>query len=237
MNKPPRVSVIVPCYNTAAYLPGALDSLLAQQVLPYEVLVIDDGSTDTSAAIAEGYGGIVTCIRHSHQGIAASRNAGVQQAQGDFIAFLDADDYWPTDSLSARLAAFADTPALDGVFGLIEAFVSPELSVAEQQQLAELPGIQSGRLAGALLVRRSVFARIGGFNGEWQVGETMDWIARAQERDIAFGHVGSVVLRRRIHTVNTVRKTQCLQSDYLHILHAAMARRRADPGPQASTEA
>lgn len=223
----PKVSVIVPCHNGAAYLGEALDSLLAQNPMPWEVIVIDDGSTDGSAAIAEAYGAPVVCRRQDNQGIAGARNHGLRLARGDLIAFLDADDIWPPDSLIRRLLRLEEEPDLDGVFGLVESFVSPELPEADRRALAPRPGAMPGRLAQALLVRREVFERIGCFDPAFQVGENLDWIARAKEQGVLLGWVDAVVLRRRIHGANTVRKTQRLHADYLRVLKASLARRRA----------
>ncbi len=225
----PRVSVIVPCYNAAAYLPAALASLLAQRPAVWEVIVIDDGSSDDSAAIAAGFGAPVRCHRQDNQGIAAARNHGLRLAGGDWIAFLDADDLWPADSLGLRLRELAARPDLDGVYGLVEAFASPELSVADLLTLQVPPISQAGRLAGALLLRRQVFARVGDFDSGFAVGETMDWIARAEEKGVALGQVDGVVLRRRIHSANTVRKTERLHADYLRLLRASLLRRRGAP--------
>lgn len=226
----PKVSVIVPCHNAAPYLGEALDSLLAQRPSPWEVIVVDDGSTDGGAAIAAAHGPPVRCFRQENQGIAATRNQGLRLAGGDLIAFLDADDLWPADSLGLRLGKLAENPRWDGVYGGVEAFASPELSEEERLSLPVPAGIQAGRLAGALLLKREVFERVGGFDTEFAVGETLDWIARAEERGIVMGRVEDVVLRRRIHGANTVRKTQRLQADYLRLLRASLARRRAAQG-------
>jgi glycosyltransferase involved in cell wall biosynthesis len=222
-----RVSVIVPCYNAAAYLAEALRSLLAQVPRPGEVIIIDDGSTDDSGAIAAAWGPPVRCTRQEHQGIAAARNCGLALATGDLIAFLDADDLWPADSLSQRLRRLAEAPELDGVFGLVEVFASPELSPADRRGLQVPAGAVPGRLAGAAVIRREAFERVGGFDTSLSVGETMDWFARAQQQGVALASLDTVVLRRRIHSANTVRKTERLKADYLRVLRASLARRRA----------
>lgn len=222
-----RISVIIPCYNAAPYVREAIDSVLGQTYKCHEIIVIDDGSTDDSAAIVANYGTAVTLVQQANQGIAATRNQGLKLAQGNLLAFLDADDYWPADSVEARLTELRATPGLDGVFGLIDAFISPDLSSVQQQAITEMPAVQAGRLAGSLLVKRQVFEKVGNFNADLQVGETMDWLARTQEQGIRFGQVSDIVLRRRIHTTNTVRKTQRLQADYLQVLRAAIERRRS----------
>lgn len=98
------VSVVIPCYNGAAYLRETLESALAQTHAPLEVIVVDDGSTDDSAAIAESFGPPVRVIRQENRGESAARNVGVRASRGDWIAFLDADDLWDPCKLEAQLA-------------------------------------------------------------------------------------------------------------------------------------
>lgn len=99
------VSVIIPVYNGAAHLGETLRSALAQTVLPLEILVIDDGSNDQSAALAESFGPPIRVIRQENRGEAAARNRGIDTARGDWIAFLDADDLWEPEKLARQLAA------------------------------------------------------------------------------------------------------------------------------------
>lgn len=238
MNEHPSgVSVILPCYNAAAYLAQSLDSVFAQTPAPDEVIVIDDGSTDGSAAIAMGYGDArVICHRQENQGIAATRNRGLSLAGGELVAFLDADDLWPPDSLGTRLRRLQAEPALDGVFGQVECFISPELPEAMRATLFCPQGTQAGRMAGSLLLRRRVFEQVGEFDAGLQVGELLDWIARADEFGVRLAEVDTVVLRRRIHGANTVLRAQRLQADYLRVLRAALERRRAETSGLESLE-
>jgi glycosyltransferase involved in cell wall biosynthesis len=99
------VSVIVPCYNAAAFLRETLDSVLAQTVRPLEVIVVDDGSTDQSAKIAASYGDLVRVIRQQNRGESVARNRGIDEARGDWIAFLDADDLWMSTKTERQLEA------------------------------------------------------------------------------------------------------------------------------------
>ena len=101
----PHVTVVVPCYNAAPFLRATLDSALKQSHAPFEVLVIDDGSTDQSAAIAASYGPPVRVISQANQGESVARNRGIEVARGNWIAFLDADDIWLPEKLERQLAA------------------------------------------------------------------------------------------------------------------------------------
>jgi len=109
----PRFSVVVPAYNAAATLGRTLESVLAQTWPAHEIIVVDDGSSDTTAEVASRWGSRITCIRQANAGPSAARNCGVQAASGDWIAFIDADDWFHPDRLQAHAEMILADPALD----------------------------------------------------------------------------------------------------------------------------
>jgi glycosyltransferase involved in cell wall biosynthesis len=104
----PLVSIIMPCYNSEAFVDEAIRSVLRQTLQDFELIVIDDGSTDRSAEILARHGDRIRVISQANQGVSAARNAGINAAQGDFIAFLDSDDFWEPDFLGAMVNGMAD---------------------------------------------------------------------------------------------------------------------------------
>ena len=113
----PSVTTLIPAYNVGPLLARAIDSALDQadaagRPIAQQVIVVDDGSSDATAAVAEGFGPRITLIRQSHAGVAAARNAGLRAARGDVVAFLDADDQWLRGKLDAQLALFEREPTL-----------------------------------------------------------------------------------------------------------------------------
>jgi glycosyltransferase involved in cell wall biosynthesis len=225
---PPLLSVVIPCYNTERYVADAIGTVLDQRVCPLEIIVVDDGSTDGSAAVVRRFAPQVRYICQANGGISRARNRGAELARGTLLAFLDADDLWTPESLSLRLQRLQSGPQVDAVFGGVEQFVSPELRQDANGTFA-VPPAMTGRMAGSMLIRRAAFLRVGLFDPAFKVGEMLDWSARADQAGIRMGTIQDIVLRRRIHGANTVLKDG-LQSDYLRILRASIARQRAAAG-------
>jgi glycosyltransferase involved in cell wall biosynthesis len=109
-NRHPTVSVILPTFNRRAFLRQAIESVLAQTCPADELIVVDDGSTDGTPALLDGYGDRIKVIGQSNRGVSAARNTGIRKSKGAFIALLDSDDYWLPDKLEAQLSFFKCRP-------------------------------------------------------------------------------------------------------------------------------
>ena len=105
----PTVSVVIPSYNRASFLKEAIDSVLGQDFDDFELIVIDDGSTDDTPGLLQSYPNICV-VRQDRRGVSAARNAGIRRASGRFLAFLDSDDLWLPGKLSAQIAFFKTHP-------------------------------------------------------------------------------------------------------------------------------
>lgn len=114
-NMATKISVIIPCYNTAKYICETLDSVFAQTFSDFEVIVINDGSPDTSEfeEVLAPYRGRVSYLKQENRGPGAARNLGIRQARGEYLAFLDSDDCWLPDYLASQMKLFEETPSLD----------------------------------------------------------------------------------------------------------------------------
>ena len=100
----PTVSVIVPAYNAARFIEGAIDSVLAQSYTDFELLIVNDGSTDDTLARCERYSDPrIRIVKQDNRGLAGARNSGVREACGEYLAFLDADDLWRNDKLERHV--------------------------------------------------------------------------------------------------------------------------------------
>lgn len=113
----PQVSVIIPAYNCARYIRETIGSILGQEgTSDIEIIVVSDGSTDDTGDLARGFGAPVRVINQPNADVCVARNRGIQEAQGEFIALVDHDDYWLPHKLANQLAAFKDNPYVDVVY-------------------------------------------------------------------------------------------------------------------------
>ncbi|MBU0972784.1 MAG: glycosyltransferase [Proteobacteria bacterium] len=108
--KEKQVSVILPTFNRAWTLKNAIDSVLAQDYGPIEIIVIDDGSTDNTREVLEGYGNKIQVLAQTNKGVSAARNLGIKRSCGEFVALLDSDDAWKPDKISCQVDFFEQNP-------------------------------------------------------------------------------------------------------------------------------
>ena len=223
------VSVVIPAHNSR-YIASALDSILAKKQRPLEILVVDDGSTDSTAQIVRAYAPKVRLIEQDQRGHPAARNAGIGAATGQFLAFLDHDDLWSPDKLERQIASFERDPELDLVFGHILNFFTPEMPLEERARfrvpLRPLPGL----LQGAMLARRRSFDRVGLFSEKRGTGDFLDWYGRALLARMNIEMLPETVLYRRIHADNYQRTHKHQRREYLRAVKELLDRRRALSG-------
>ena len=227
MNQP-TISVIIPVYNGERYLIEAIESVLMQSAPPDEILVVDDGSTDGSAVVAERFS-TGRYLWQAQAGASSARNHGVRAATGDWLAFLDADDLWTTEKLARQRAVLATQPTLDMVFGQVQQFYSPELADAVNRLARPGSEPMAGYHVGAMLIRRTAFKKVGPFDPQWQVAHFIEWFGRAQALGLQSQILPDVVMKRRIHTTNLgIRAHQRARQEYLLLAKAQLDKRAQD---------
>ncbi|HEV7348079.1 glycosyltransferase family A protein [Telluribacter sp.] len=219
------ISVIIPVYNAERYVAETLESVLEQSLKPAEIIVINDGSTDNTLEVLKKYSPYVRLVSRENRGASATLNESLGLASQPLIAFLDADDIWTPDKLERQKQHLDQNPQLEGCFGYMQPFVSPELPEPEKQQIlcpAEpLPGVVA---KSTLMVRREVFVRVGLFSTEFQV-DFPEWIIRAREAGFRYELLPEVVLYRRLHRTG-LSSHSSYKSDMSRILKASLDRKR-----------
>ena len=197
----PLISVIVVAYNRANFIKEALDSIKRQTFKDYEIIVVDDGSTDNTKEIVEQYEGI-RYIYQEHSGISKARNTAVKAARGKWIATLDSDDLWVGDKLQKQVEYLQDHPNCRIVYTDFCNFADMPEEQLEERQRELLETIFKYFLPTAL-IDITLFEQIGLYDENMEHSEDTDWNYRLKFSKIDMEHcVNEVLYLRRIHASN-----------------------------------
>jgi glycosyltransferase involved in cell wall biosynthesis len=219
------ISVVIAVNNGAKFLAFALNSIMRQTCAPGEVIVVDDGSTDTSPDVAAGFGSQIRVLRCVHRGAASALNAGLAEARGELLAFIDADDLWAHEKLALQSAALASDLSMEAVFGRVVQFTDMDCRIAEPSEIKQKSKTFLGVNKSSMLIRRATFDRVGPFNPA-AVADFPEWYSRAVCSGIRMECLDSVVAFRRVHRDNTTRaQREFIQGDYLKLVRALVAQR------------
>jgi glycosyltransferase involved in cell wall biosynthesis len=221
----PVVSVIVAVKNGARYLASALRSIFQQDYSPFEVVLIDSQSTDAAPEIAKSFGNI-RYIWQSNHGLANARNIGIQAAQGDLIAFLDHDDLWAPGKLNIQVAYLDDHREIQYAITHVKFFLERNHFLRPGIKRESFETGQVGCTPGALLARRVVFDRVGGFDPDFAVGCDADWFARARDIAIPMGVIPQVLLYKRIHNANLSANARTNKQELMAVIRQSVGRKR-----------
>jgi glycosyltransferase involved in cell wall biosynthesis len=194
----PLISIIVPAHNAEATVARALKSALAQTYRPIEIVVVDDGSDDATGEVVSGFGSnlILLITNPSCLGVAAARNAGIRQAKGEFIAFLDADDEWQAEKLARQMALIAGAPSMSFVACAANYITNDNTASRYPDETRQPHGgsdawktllAYSFVCTPSVLARRSTLDEVGLFDDSLVVGEDQDlWIRLARHGEVGF---------------------------------------------------
>jgi GT2 family glycosyltransferase len=226
MNGKPRVSVVIPVFNGAAHLPDAFASVLSQTLADFELIVVDDGSTDGASQIISDRARRdrrIVPFRQENRGLPAARNAGLELARADVVAFLDADDVWLPKKLERQLAYLDQNPGCDACFTYFEAVDDELRIITPWNDLQEKWGratvgpellVERGNLvagsASSVVARTAALREAGGFDERLVACEDLDLWYR-------------LALRAPLHAVPEVlvrirRSAGQMQSDFSRVL-------------------
>lgn len=208
----PAVAVIMPAYDVAAFVGEAIESVLAQTHTDWQLVVVDDGSTDgTSDVVARYDDPRVRLLRIEHSGLpAVARNRGLASSESEFVAFLDGDDLWRPEKLERQLALVASRPEVGLVHagfemlrdGSLEPYVPPPAMTEEGPQLERL-AVGNYIANSSVLLRRELLARRGAFDEDPRLRGTEDfelWLRLAPQTE--FGYVDEPLMVYRFHPAN-----------------------------------
>lgn len=227
----PLIAVVIPAYNLASYLPEAIESVLAQ-TLPsdrLDVIVIDDGSTDASAAVASRYAPRVRCIRQSNRGLPATRNRGIRETTARYVAFLDADDRLLPNKLADEFAVLETQPSVDIVYSGWHYIDDSGRRLPQQGWSREQGDLLHRLLLGnvihphAALVRRDVLEASGGFDETLTSVEDWDLWIRLSAAGARWRLVDRAALEYRVRNDGMHANPGRMLSNRLRVLEKAFA--------------
>lgn len=227
MTQEALISCIVPVHHGERYLQEALDSILGQTYRPLEIIVADDGSTDGTPEVAASYGEQIRLLTQATAGPAATRNLGLSAAQGEFVAFLDADDLWHPEKLARQIARIQIRPELDLCVTHVRVFWTSDL-IGEETCYQGHPRTQPvpGYTTTTLLARRILFETVGHFNTALWFADATDWFLRAAERGAVMELLSDVLVYHRMHQANLTRRlTSASRDEFLRVVKASLDRR------------
>ncbi len=231
-----RVSVVIPAYNAARFLPEAIESVRRQTRPVHQIIVVDDGSTDDTKQVVAGLGQDVTYVHQANAGVSSARNRGIQEATGDIVAFLDADDRWLPEKSEKQLAVFERNPQV-GLVGTDRCDVDTKDQVIldslfrkqglhdEFVELAGSPLMDAfGRLilinflpTSSVMVSKRALDNVGGFASDIRYGEDLELWARIAAR-YPLVCLPDVLVLYRLHDSNAIHHTERLLADMARVM-------------------
>ncbi len=208
----PKVSVVIPAYNGAKFLAEAIESVLAQTYRDFEIIIVDDGSTDNTRQVVDIFKD--SCIKYiyqKNQGVSAARNRGIGLAGGEYIALLDADDIRLERSLEKQVAVLDENPGVGLVYGQLSmmdeggkvyrtkgsSFMNRSGIVDKKEQIKELL-FSCNIMPSAVLMRRSCFNEAGGFHGGLSIAEDRHLFLRLAKR-YQVAYIAEPIVKYRLH--------------------------------------
>jgi glycosyltransferase involved in cell wall biosynthesis len=243
----PRISVVIAAFNAERYLRQTLDSVLAQSLPALEVLVVDDGSRDSTAALAASYGAPVRVLQQPNQGVGRARNRGIREARGTHVCFIDADDCWFPWKLELQAQAVRACPQAGVIFTDLVRWETPEGGAADPLAVgsAGLPPLEvdadlSGwihhrlmltcwPLTSTVMVRRDIFDHVGMFDEALPKGEDWDlWLRIANQYEFLRLKAKSTLYRLHPQQENRRLRDVDYRSELLLAAHAKWGLTSAD---------
>lgn len=224
MKNRPLISAIMPVYNGENYIAEALESIRRQNYSPLEIIIVDDGSTDGTAAIVESFGDDIQLVGQANSGQPAAINRGLTLCKGEFIAIIDHDDIWAEDKLARQLAFLEAHPQIEIVCGRAKYFGAVEpwkdrLPLDEDQAVL-------GFKFGGTLIRRQAFEQTGLLDESMTISNDYEWYLRARDMGVSMRVTDDIVLYYRVHPESMTNTNAPRNFQLTRILKQSLDRRR-----------
>ena len=201
MANKPLVSVIIAVKNGERFLASAIDSVLAQEYRPFDIIIVDGQSVDRTAMIAKSFEQ-VRYIYQVNQGIGDAYNVGIEASRGELVTFLSHDDSWTPNKLSVQVNYMINHPAIQYTIAKVKHFLEPAFAIPPGFRKELLENDRAGYIMETLVARKSLFDVIGKFDPHLTTAEDVDWFARAKDHNVPMAIIPTVLLLKRVHDTN-----------------------------------
>jgi glycosyltransferase involved in cell wall biosynthesis len=219
-----QVTVVIPTFNGGQLVTEAIDSVLAQTLAPMEIIVVDDGSTDGTRERLIPYAGRVRYLSQENQGVSAARNRGIQEAQGELIAFLDADDVWHPRKIELQMSALTNNPNLGLLGTQVFDWPAPQLPPIHDVSSPSVIRVSWSQLmvknhftTSSVLIRRKLWEKTGGFDVGLRSSEDRDLWLRIAEHSLV-GNLSLPMTGYRVVTGSLSRQAASVRASGLRFL-------------------
>ena len=229
------ISVIVPVYNGERFIGEAIRSIRRQRHKGTEIIVVDDGSTDGTAAVVGALGSGVHYVRQANGGPPSARNRGLKLTRGTLVGFLDADDLWTDDKLDIQLPLLLGDPSIDIVCGQTQIVLQIGIEGGEPKLEPFQEPKQALTLHGALC-RRAVFDRVGLLDESQRFADDVDWFLRAKDLGVSIVSHPEVTWLYRRHDQNITNQVGAHQDYLATLIKKSLDRRRRQLGRPGAPE-
>jgi glycosyltransferase involved in cell wall biosynthesis len=218
------ISVIIPVFNGEEFIQEAIESIFSQKYHPIEIIIIDDGSKDSTKKIVSQFPEIQYHYQ-TNQGPAKARNVGLSFAGGSLIAFLDADDYWSDQKLDIQFNLMKNNPSVDIVLGHVQ-FICPVQKQKDNYKYVPYLQPWMAPSLGNALIKRSVFDLIGNLDEEQFYCDDIDWFKRVREKNLTILEHNDVTYYYRRHENNITNNDQLGKQFLLQAVKKSLDRKR-----------
>ena len=235
-----KISIIIPNYNTAHYLPDAIDSVLASDYPNYEIIVVDDGSKDNSKEVILGYAEEkhISYVFQANKGLAGARNTGIEKATGDLLVFLDSDDTIKPDKLSKQAAYLNSHPDCDIVFSKSLYFIENDLSNTRPAELPIWEGLVFEKLlngniflVNAIMARKKAVVEAGAFDSHFRELEDWDLWLRMTLNGSKVGYIPEVLSMVRLRKGSMTNNQTKMYRTMVKVMGKCIPLLRQHPNP------
>jgi glycosyltransferase involved in cell wall biosynthesis len=232
----PRVSVIIPAYNSERFIGDTISSILNQTFQDFEIIVVDDGSTDGTPQVIQSFGERVRLISQKNKGGTAARNTGVEEAVGEYISFLDHDDLFLPEKLQLQVDFLDGHREFAGVFGWAKIFDETGKTVLKNNQPVESELNLDSMLVynrimsfSQVMLRREVFDKVGKLDPRFHIASDYEFWLRMLAAGLTLTSLETFLVSYRVHGQNVSSRSGLFREEHIKVVQEFFAKPTLDP--------